>query len=146
MTWWYNFTYEVSSELWRSKSRTSASGELWWAALQNMSIEQSSRGCSLTQWIYWSPIWVKQNKKKAKNNWQLIGWVKVTVGFCPSSTCKGEDQREQGVVTSGGKNQKYTSILPALNSQDARERGAQKQLHQLSVWLSPESTKTICNS
>lgn len=68
-------------------------------------------------------------------------WVNVTVGFCPSSTCKGEDQREQGVVTSGGKNQKYTSILPALNGQDARERGADKQLHQLSVWLSPESTK-----
>lgn len=53
-----------------------------------------------------------------------FGWVDVTVGFCPSSTCKGEDQREQGVVTGGGKNQKHTSILSALNGQDARERDA----------------------
>lgn len=82
-------------------------------------------------------VLVVSNLRK-KNNWHLIGWVNVTGGFCPSSTCKGEDQWEQGVVTGGGKNQKYTSILSALNGQDARESDAHKllcQLHLLLIWL-----------
>lgn len=37
-------------------------------------------------------------------------------------TCRGEDQREQGVMSTGGQNQEDPSILSALNSQDAAGR------------------------
>lgn len=109
---------------------------------------QLCKTCSLNnqkRLLFYLVVLVVSNLRK-KKNWQLIGWVNVTVGFCPSSTCKGEEQWEQGVVTGGGKNQKYTSILSALNGQDARERDAHKlicQLHLLLVWLSPELNKTI---
>lgn len=156
----------MSSELWRSKLHRPASGELWWEALQDMSLELSrffTLKPALTSFPYLFYFIDSSSliiifhclsvsvPSKTRRYWsvsagvtsghaRLIGLLNVTWCFCLSSTCRSEDQWEQGVVTSGGKKQKYPSILSALHGQDAIKREAHKLLYL--IWLSPLLTKT----
>lgn len=126
----------IRSTLMGSSVKTHLRSRIKFLTLINSSDKPATK---TVRWPVCEKIWKNLRDKNVQccNDLNKVNAVFVSL----PSTCCCKDQWEQGIVTGGGENQEYASILSALNSQDTAGRNKyfnySANIHLLSLWLDP---------